>query len=517
MSTANRIIKNTGFLYAKMGITMFISLYTTRLILNSLGASDFGIFNIVGGAISMLGFLNAAMASATQRFMSYSEGEGNKEKQKSIFNISLILHFCIALVVGIALLVAGYFFFNGILNIPADRIGAAKIVYGSLIASTMLTVINVPYDAVMNAHENMKYYALVGIIESLLKLAVAFACVYSLYDKLIVYGVLMACVPLVTLTIMKVYCHWHYEECTISFRKYWNRPLMKEMTSFAGWNFLGCMGGVVGNYGNVIVVNHFFGTVVNAALGVVNQMSGQMMVFSNNMMKALNPVIVKSEGGHERWKMLKYSLMGCRFSFYLLAWIAIPIAIEAEYIMKLWLKNVPEWTVIFVRFQIARGLLEMSMNSLNTSLSATGQIKEASIQTMVLFLAPLVILCSLFYMGFPPYWLYIVMISITLVQSILRLQLCKKYCSLPYKQYFREVSLPLLFSTSLMLVIGISFTFFMSESLLRVVLSVCAQWIVLIIVLWHFILLQEEKGIIYKLYNNIINHARLFNFCKFFR
>ena len=158
-STANRVVKNTGFLYAKMGITMFISLYTTRLILNSLGAADFGIFNIVGGAIAMLGFLNAAMAGATQRFMSYSEGEGNKKKQKSIFNISILLHFFIALAAGIALLIAGYFFFNGILNIPADRIFAAKVVYGSLIVSTMFTVMSVPYDAVLNAHENMKYYA----------------------------------------------------------------------------------------------------------------------------------------------------------------------------------------------------------------------------------------------------------------------------------------------------------------------------------------------------------------------
>ena len=189
-STANRVIKNTGYLYAKMGITMFISLYTTRLILNSLGASDFGIFNIVGGAIAMLGFLNAAMASATQRFMSYSEGEGDKEKQKSIFNVSLILHLGISLVVGIALFIAGYFFFNGILNIPADRIFAAKVVYGSLIVSTMFTVMTVPYDAAMNAHENMRYYAIVGIFESFLKLAVAFACVYTSFDKLTVTGIM---------------------------------------------------------------------------------------------------------------------------------------------------------------------------------------------------------------------------------------------------------------------------------------------------------------------------------------
>lgn len=215
-STANRVIKNTGYLYARMGITMFVSLYTTRLILNSLGASDFGIFNIVGGAISMLGFLNAAMASATQRFMSYSEGAGDKEKQKSIFNISLVIHFLTSLLVGVALVVAGFFFFGGILNIPADRVGAAEVVYASLIVSTMFTVMTVPYDAVMNAHENMRYYAIVGILESLLKLSVAFACVYTSADKLVVYGILMACIPLLTLTIMRVYCHKHYRECIIS-------------------------------------------------------------------------------------------------------------------------------------------------------------------------------------------------------------------------------------------------------------------------------------------------------------
>lgn len=238
MSTAKRVVKNTGYLYAKMGVTVFISLYTTRLILNSLGASDFGIFNIVGGAIAMLGFLNAAMASATQRFMSYSEGEGDKEKQKTIFNISFVLHIGIALLVGLVLFGAGFVFFNGVLNIPEDRFFAAQVVYGSLIVSTMFTVATVPYDAVMNAHENMKYYAVVGILESALKLSVALVVARVVGDKLIVYGVLMACIPLIILTIMRVYCHKNYEECVIAPRRYWDRSLAKEMGSFAGFNLM---------------------------------------------------------------------------------------------------------------------------------------------------------------------------------------------------------------------------------------------------------------------------------------
>ena len=171
----------------------------------------------------MLGFLNAAMASATQRFMSYSEGAGEKEKQKAIFNVSFILHFIISIIVGVALLIAGYFFFNDILNIPENRTLAAKIVYGSLIISTMFTVMTVPYDATMNAHENMKYYAIVGIIESFLKLAVALICVYTIHDKLIVYGILMACIPLITLSIMRIYCHKYYEECI----NYWTWKIWK--------------------------------------------------------------------------------------------------------------------------------------------------------------------------------------------------------------------------------------------------------------------------------------------------
>ena len=442
-STANRVVKNTGFLYAKMGITMFISLYTTRLILNSLGAADFGIFNIVGGAIAMLGFLNAAMAGATQRFMSYSEGEGNKKKQKSIFNISILLHFFIALAAGIALLIAGYFFFNGILNIPADRIFAAKVVYGCLIVSTMFTVMSVPYDAVLNAHENMKYYAIVGIIESLLKLSVALIVVYTFSDKLIVYGVLMACIPLITLTIMRIYCHKLYTECTIAPKKYCDKTMMKEMTSFAGWNFSGTIASLIGNYGNGILINHFFGVALNAAMGIGNQLNGQLSIFSNNMLKALTPIIVKKEGARDRQGMLQYSFIGCKLSFALLAFFAIPCVIETPFILKIWLKNVPEWTILFFRLQLLRTLLEQLTISLGTTLSAEGHIKEMNIISFFTNLLPLIILWFLFSIGFPPYWLYIVAIlSMVVLPSIAKLYYCKKYCNLKIKTYWNIVLFP---------------------------------------------------------------------------
>ena len=180
MSTTSRVVKNTGFLYVKMGVTIFVSLYTLRILLASLGAADYGIFTIVGGAIAMLGFLNSTMANATQRFMSYAEGEGDLEKKKQIFNVSMILHIFIALLTCVLLLIVFYPLFNGVLNIQPERVYAAKIVYFCLIFSTLLTIVNAPYDAVMNAHENMLYYSIIGIFESILKLMIAFYCVYTL-------------------------------------------------------------------------------------------------------------------------------------------------------------------------------------------------------------------------------------------------------------------------------------------------------------------------------------------------
>lgn len=506
-STANRVIKNTGYLYAKMGITMFVSLYTTRLILNSLGASDFGIFNIVGGAIAMLGFLNAAMASATQRFMSYSEGEGDKEKQKSIFNVSLILHLGISLVVGIALFIAGYFFFNGILNIPADRIFAAKVVYGSLIVSTMFTVMTVPYDAAMNAHENMKYYAIVGIFESFLKLAVAFACVYTTFDKLIVYGSLMACIPLITLTIMRIYCHRHYEECIIAPRIYWKKDLMKEMGSFAGWDFIVSISSILSNYGNGIILNHFFGTILNAAQGVANQLNGQLMAFSNNMLKAINPVIVKTEGGGRREEMLKASCLGCKYSFYLLAFFGIPFILEAPYILKVWLYNVPEWAILFFRFEIVRNLLGQLIVVLQKSISAEGHIKNYSIFRSFSYILPLPILIIAFSNQASPYWMYIIWISSwNILGGCIVLHYCKKNCGLSIKYYISKVIIPCfsLFFFTILIAAVPGYIFSMETGLVRFVLICILSTGSFVISFFLFGIGKHEKIVLSNIYKKIL-------------
>jgi len=317
MEQAKRVAKNTGILYVRMAITVFLSLYITRLVLAALGAENFGIFNLVGGAIAMLSFLNGAMSSASQRFMSYAQGEGDHKKQKYIFNVSTLLHFFIAIAVVILLELAGYFFFNGLLKIDPDRMYAAKIIYQFLIVSTFFTVISVPYDAVINAHENMLFVAITGIIESILKLGIAFYITYTNFDKLISYGLLMASLAILMLIIKQIYCHIKYEEVTINIRKYRDKDIFKEMTGFAGWSFLGSSSSLIANYGQGIVLNIFFGTFVNAAQGISIQVSGQLSAFATTMMKALNPVLAKSEGAGNRKLMIKASMIGSKVSFFM--------------------------------------------------------------------------------------------------------------------------------------------------------------------------------------------------------
>ena len=473
MGTANRVVKNTGYLYIKMAVTVFISLWTTRLILNTLGASDFGIFNIVGGAIGMLGFLNGSLASATQRFMSFHQGAGDYQKASQIFNISIALHLFMSLIVAIALIIAGWFFFNGILNIPSNREFAAVIVYISLIVSTVFTVMTVPYDATLNAHENMKYYAFVGILESFLKLAVAYVVIFSIQDKLVVYGILMAGIPLITLTIMRLYCRKQYVECKVNIRKNWDSSVAREMVKFAGWSFLGSMSSLVGNYGGGIVVNHFFSTIANAAIGIANQLNGQLLTFSTNMLKAVSPVIIKKEGANKNEEMLFVSFMGCKYSFLLFLPFVIPVVIEAPYILKLWLKNVPEWAVLFTRLQLVRTLLEQLYTSMGTSLSAHGEIRQINTVNCFNNLAPIPVVSILFILNFSIVWYYIVVMFFMVgLTSMSILYYCHKLCNMSLVDYLKTVLSPCFIIMMISTFVSLFFNLLIEEGLFRLLLIV---------------------------------------------
>lgn len=497
MSTTTRVIKNTGFLYVKMGITVFISLYTTRLILASLGASDFGVFNIVGGAITMLGFLNSTMANATQRFMSYAEGANDLLKKKQVFNVSMVLHIGVALLTGLILLAVMYPLFNGIFNIQQDRIFAAEVIYLSLVVSTMFTIVNVPYDAVMNAHENMLYYALIGIFEALLKLIVAFACVYTTSDKLIVYGILMAIIPFITLTIMKIYCHRKYEECFIGFKKYWSRGLIKDIASFSGWNFLTAISSLASYYGSGLVLNHFFGTILNAAQGIANQVNGQMSTFSLNLMKAVNPVIVKRAGAQDVEAMNKATLASGKYSTLLIVFFAIPFMLEMHYVLNVWLKDVPEWTSLFCCLQLVITIICQMASSAATSIYAQGNIKWYAIYKSVMNVVPIIATYIAYIFGGAPYWLYIAMITIWAIGgNIVIIRYANKVSNLKIIAFFREIFFPVISVVILMLALGYLPQLLMVEGFYRLIVSCVITSLVFIFMIWWRIFTNKERQMV---------------------
>lgn len=498
-STADRIARNTMWLYARMGITMFVTLYTTRLILSALGTDDFGIYNIVGSAIGMLGFLNAAMSATTQRFMSYAEGQGDFRKKVIIFNVSVSLHLLIALIITLIFVIAGFFYFGGILKLPEERLFAAKVVYGSLIVSTVFTVASVPYSAVLNSHENMRYYAYVGILESFLKLMAAFVCTWVLCDKLILYGILMSAISLTSMLILRLYCRRTYDECVYKPQMYYDRGMAKEIASFAGWGFLNSVTSILTMQGTSVLLNMFGGVVVNTAHGIANQLSGQLLVFSNNMLKALNPVLVKSRGAGKNEQMLSAAFTGSKLSFLLYTFFAVPFIAETPFILGLWLESVPEWAVLFVRLVLLRQVFTQSCVTLNTCINATGKIRNKVIVDSVIWFLPLVIGYFLYKQQFHICTIYVLLILMSCSLNANSLYYCRKQCGLSIRSFFARVLAPCFSQFILLSLVLLPLITKVPESMSRLVLSVAVSFVVHALLSYFLVLSRNEKTMLVSL------------------
>ncbi|MCY1723261.1 MATE family efflux transporter [Prolixibacteraceae bacterium Z1-6] len=508
MQPAKRVAVNTGILYGRMTITVFISLYVTRLILAALGENDFGIFNLVGGSIAMLTFLNLAMAAATQRFMSYAQGEEDLKKQKYIFNVSVILHFIIAIIVIILLEILGYFLFNEILDIPPERIYAAKLIFQFMLISTFLIIISVPYDAVINAHENMLVVAILGIIESIVKLAIAIYISFISIDKLIIYGFLMVTLSILLLVIRGIYCHNKYNEVQFNFRKYFNKSLFFQMTSFAGWSLLSSSASLITMQGISVLLNSFFGVVVNAAQGIAAQVSGQLMAFSNTMLKALNPVIVKSEGGKNRYQMLEASMTGNKLSFFLLAFFAIPALLEMPFILKLWLKDVPEYSIEFCRLRLIAMYIGQLTVTFPTAISAIGNIKQFSSWNSVIWALLLPASYVLFKFGAPPEYLYFVFIAVYIALSIISVYFIKRLGGLSIKDFLVNVVSRCMSASILTFILASIPLFIMDPGIIRLLLVTFINTIAFILFLFLIGLKENEKQLVISIYFRVVRKIK---------
>lgn len=498
MNTSNRVALNTAILYGRMFLTIGLTLYTTRLVLSALGDIDYGIFNLIAGIILMLSFLNNAMATATQRFLSFYQGKNNLEMQKKIFVNSLIIHFLIAVFLIVVLEIVGVFFFQGILNIPLNRINAARVIYHFMSGTVFFTVLSVPFNGSLIAHENMLWVAIVNIAESLLKFGVALLLFRVDGDKLIYYGLLTALISVVAFLLNAVYCYNKYDECRIVFPLSIDKSIAKDLTSFAGWNLFGALCGVGKTQGVAVLLNFFFGTVVNAAYGISNQVSGQLNFFSVTMLRAINPQIMKSEGENDRLRTIRLSLVASKFGFLLLAIFAIPCIFEMSAILKFWLKNVPEYSVSFCSLILIAFMVNQITVGLDSAVQATGKIKSYMLlvgSTKLMIIPTAFVLLKL---DFSIYTVFYSYIFFEFLGGVFRVFILNRLIKLSVKQYLNNVVLPLILPLTITICIDYTIIYF-NSTIYRPLLLLPASFVVMLISINFLGLVDYEKEMINKM------------------
>lgn len=437
-STSNkRIAQNTIILYIRMLCTMTIGLYTSRVILNTLGVTDYGIYNVVGGIITMFGFINSSMASASSRFITFELGTGNKENLKKIFSLSLSIHFIIAILIVLLGETIGLWFIYEKVQIPIERFSSAIVVYHLSVAASFLSIMSVPYNATIIAHEKMSAFAYITILDVILKLLIAYLLIIFPYDKLIIYAILILIVQIINQTIYFFYTWKNFPEAKTLFT--WDKNLCKDMASFAGWSLFGNLAATLFGQGLNILLNLFFGPVVNAARGIAVQVQSIIVRFIGSFQTALNPQITKNYAANELEAMHKLIFTSSKFSFFLMMFLSLPVLINTNYILTLWLKVVPEHTVIFVRIMLLISILETLSNPLIVSAQATGKIRVYQQVVGGILLSILPISYIALKMGAPAYSVFIIHLICSLIAQIARLYMIRPMIQLRLKEYFHKV------------------------------------------------------------------------------
>lgn len=472
MNTSKRIAKNTLMLYFRQILIMLVSLYTVRVVLNVLGAEDYGIYNVVAGVVTMFSFLSGAMATASQRYFSFDLGRGDNEHLKTIFSVTFQIYVLIAVIVVILAETVGLWFVNHKLIIPAERMTAANWIFQAAIVSFLLTLITTPYMASIIAHENMNVYAYVSIIEAGLKLGIVFLLKVLPYDKLIVYGLLLATVALINTSIYRLFCYKHYAECKFQFVK--DGKLFKEIVSYSGWNLFGGTSSVAKIQLINILLNLFFGPLVNAARSVAVQVSNVVSSFSQNFSLALRPQIIKSYANNEISECESLVIKGSKFTFFLMFIFTCPLIIELPTVFKLWLKIVPEYSITFTRLLLIEILIDSLSYPIMTLSQATGKIKlyqsvVGGLQFMNLPISYIVIK-----LGGQSYSVMIIGIVLSVIATAARLIIVKRIAHFRIGVFITKVILPCccvsIFAISLPLLIH--YLILNEEKLLLTVLNI---------------------------------------------
>lgn len=461
------IAKNTLILYVRMFFTMGVSLYTSRVVLNTLGVEDYGVYSIVGGIVTLFSFFNSAMTSATQRFLAFDIGKNDLEQLKKTFNATLNIHICISILVLILAETIGLWFVNYKLNLPIDRMVAVNWVYQFSILTFLLGIMQVPYDALIVAREKMNIYAYMSFAEVVLKLIIVYLLVVFTLDKLILYAGLLFLVTFIVRLGHKYYCKRNYEESKYQF--YFDKTFYKVLLSYSGWNLFGNIAGVARGQGVNILLNLFFGTVLNAAYGITMQFQAAVQTFVTNFQMAVNPQIIKNYAAGNIDHCNKLIFQSSKLSYFLMLIIICPVIFNIDFILKIWLKTPPNYTSKFVILCLINLLIDCISGPLMAGVQATGNIKlyQVIVGTLVFLNLPVSFFLLKVYKN--PEMVFFTSILISVFSLIFRLFFYKKCLNISILNFLKQVILKLFIVSFLSVIIILvlnKYIFFENEFIL---------------------------------------------------
>jgi len=426
-----------------MLLIMGVSLFTVRIVLKTLGAEDYGINNVVGGIVAMLGFFTSTMTSASQRFFAFELGRKNYENLSRYFQLMLLLYVGLGFIVFILSETIGLWFLKTQMVIPVNRMNAAMWVFHLSIVSFIINMFVIPYNSMIIAYEKMNIYAYVSILEAIFKLLIVYLLLIVNSDKLIVYAVLMVVVTLVISLIYISYCTFKFQVCKPAF--YWNKKMFVKLINYSGWSLFGALSGMVRNQGINILLNIFFNPIVNAARAIAFQVNNSINLFVTNFYQAVRPQITKQYAAGEHQEMMKLVFRSSKFCYYLILFFAIPLLIETPYVLSIWLTDVPKHTILFTRLVIVTSMIESISYPFMTAISATGKIKWFQIITGGLLILNLPVSYLFLKLGYPPEITMYVAICIALLSQVSRMFFMSSMHKMSITKYLKDILLVILF------------------------------------------------------------------------
>ena len=467
-----RIAKNTLMLYFRMFFMMILGLFTSRIVLQALGETDYGVYNVVGGVVAMFAVISGTLSSSVSRFITFELGKGPEAQLNKVYSTSVIIQALLSIVIIAIAEPVGLWFIENKMTIDPVRIPAAEWVLHFSIFAFVVNLMSIPQTASITAHEKMSAYAYIGILDGVLRFAVAIAVMRSNGDRLVLYSMLMAASVMIVRMAYSRYCSRNFEECHFSF--VFDKPLLKEMFSFAGWNFIGETAGILRDQGGNILINIFFGPAVNAARGLALQINNVVTGFVTNFMTAVNPQITKSYAAGDHSYMFSLVRKASRMSYYLLFILALPVIFNAETVLNLWLKEVPEHSALFMQLFLIFALSESLSRPLITSVLASGKVRDYQLVVGGIQLLNLPIAYVLLKAGYVPEITVDVSIGLSLVCLLVRLWILKRKIGFPMGEFLRRVVLNVFLVTLVAIVPCVSVSIYMPMSLAGFVMNVCA-------------------------------------------